>query len=170
MTVRKSLLAAAVAAMALSSAAVAADQSNPVMLDASGPTSLTPTMYLLDSTSVGKWMEANKLSVSGFAEGGYFYDTNAPRMADDSPTRVVFPGGFSNRGVLDQLDLTIQKQIDTSKQWDFGFLFENGYGIDDAQIHSFGVFDHRGAAGAFNRAPASATGGATGAGVDPDNQ
>ena len=71
-------------------------------------------------------------------------------MAGDAPEFASFPDGFSNRGVLDQLDLTLQKSLDTTKSWDWGFLFENGYGIDDSQIHSFGVFDHRAAASQFN--------------------
>jgi hypothetical protein len=133
----------------------------------SGPTSLTPVMFLLDPTPVGKWMEANKLSVTGFVDAGFWYDTNNPHMGNhgdsDAPTFVSFPGGFSNRGVLDQLDLTLQKSLDTTKSWDWGFLFENGYGIDDSQIHSYGVFDHRAAGSAFNK-------GGTGEGTYPDNQ
>ena len=174
MKLRNCLLSAAVAAVALTcgSAARAADQSNPVLMDASSPTSLTPAMYLLDPTPVGKWMEANKLSITGFGEGGYFYDTSNPHMGGsgngDSPTLIAFPGAFSNRGVLDQVDMQVAKTIDTTKSWDFGFFVEAGYGIDDAQIHSFGVLDHRAGASPFNQPPGG--GGATGAGTDPDNQ
>jgi len=184
MAVRKCLLSAAVAAMAFGSVAWAADQtsqtdSSPVYLQAapSGPTSLTPVMFLLDPSPVGKWMENNKISITGFAEGGYFYDTSNPRMGNnsvskttgaavnnnDAPTFVAFPGGDSNRGVLDQLDLTIQKSIDTTKSWDWGFLFENGYGVDDSFIHSYGVMDHRAPGTIYNK-------GGTGEGTDPDNQ
>ncbi|HTW93471.1 MAG TPA: outer membrane beta-barrel protein, partial [Tepidisphaeraceae bacterium] len=31
----------------------------------------------------------------------------------------------------------------TTKQWDWGFLFENGYGTDDSYTHSSGLLDNR---------------------------
>jgi len=172
-------LAAAVAMVALSagSAAWAADNSQPIMLDTTAPatpTTLTPIMYLLDPTPFGKWMENNKISVTGFAEGGYFYDTSAPRMGasaasggtpgndGDAPTFVSFPGGFSNRGVLDQVDLQLSKSLDTTKSFDYGGFVEIGYGVDDAQIHSYGLLDHRSGASPFNKGNTE--------GVDPDNQ
>jgi len=152
MTVKKCLVSAALAVLACGSAAFAADQSSaalgvlpsddsaqPVYMDTSGPTSLTPVMYLLDPTSFGKWMENNKISISGFAEGGYWYDTGNPRLGSDYPTNVAFPGNFSNRGQLDQLDVMIQKTLDTTKSWDWGIQFESGYGTDDALIHSNGL-------------------------------
>lgn len=160
MRVAKCLLGAAVAALALGSAARAADQSAQVpssAVDASTmpviyfddqtPTTLTPAMYELDKTSFGKWMESNNLSITGFGEGGYFYDTNNPRLGtgakDDSPTLIGFPGAYSNRGQLDQADMTVSKTIDKTKKWDFGFLAEAGYGTDDTQIHSYGILDNR---------------------------
>jgi hypothetical protein len=160
MKVRNSMLAAAVAAMTFGTAALAADQSSsvpqqadlsssPLYLDASTPTTLTPVMYELDKTSFGKTIESWNLSVTGFVEGGYFYDTNNPRSGTphdgtgDKPTDILFPGNFSNRGVLDQLDLTIAKTVDTTKSWDWGFFVEGGYGIDDSQIHSSGILDNR---------------------------
>jgi hypothetical protein len=159
--VRKGLTAAAVVAMLSSATALwAADAQQPQAADLSQsplsltptymdstPTTLTPAMYLLDPTPVGKWLENNKIDITGFAEGGYFYDTNNPRLGtgsnSDNPTYVTFPGQYSNRGLLDQLDLSISKTIDTTKSWDWGFLFENGYGVDDSYIHSDGVLDNR---------------------------
>jgi hypothetical protein len=151
MMVRKNIAAAAaLAALACGSAAFAAQPAksadlslSPVTLDASGPTTLTPTMYWLDGTSFGKSMEAANISITGYVEGGYFYDTNAPRLAQQEPTLVAFPGPFSNRGLLDQADVTIQKKIDATKSWDWGFLFEGGYGTDYTFIHSSGLLDNR---------------------------
>jgi len=124
----------------------------------SGPTTSTPIMFALSNTSFGKWMAANNLNITGFAEGGFFYDTNNPHMGTNVnpaghpptvvgngnyPTDIGFPGLYSNRGQLDQLDLMIQKTLGTSG-WDWGFNFEQGYGTDDAQIHSDGMLDNRG--------------------------
>lgn len=169
MKVRNIVLGAAAVALACASVSVvrAADQSttagagsvapstdvtmSPVYMQAapSGPTSLTPFMYLMDGNSFGKWMEANGYSITGFGEGGYFYDTSAPRMgtnaadSDDAPTNISFPGAYSNRGVLDQADILFQKSFVSGKTFDFGFQFEAGYGIDDAYIHSDGLLDNR---------------------------
>ena len=110
-------------------------------------TTLTPVMYLLDPTAFGQWLEKYKFSVTGFVEGGYFIDTNNPRLGTgpngDSPTLVTFPGPYSNRFLLDQADITFAKAVDSTKSWDWGFLVEGGYGTDDAFIHSHGILDNR---------------------------
>jgi Putative beta-barrel porin-2, OmpL-like. bbp2 len=108
----------------------------------SGPTTLTPIMYLLDPTSFGQWLEKNKFNVTGFVEGGYFLDTANPNPNTDQPTLIGFPGPYSDKVDLDQLDLTISKGLDSTKSWDWGFTFENGYGTDDAFTHSFGMLDN----------------------------
>jgi len=177
MKVRNIVLGAAAVALACASVSVvrAADESamaagagvavpsadvsaSPVYMQAaSGPTSLTPFMYLMDGNGFGKWMENNNISVTGFAEGGYFYDTSNPNLGgdaakdQDSPTNIAFPGAYSNRGLLDQLDLTIQKTIDPKKSFDWGFQIEGGYGTDDAQIHGDGILDNRAAPSMFNK-------------------
>src|SRR5271154_953879 len=101
MTVRKGLIAAALAAGMMGSAALAdqssstsvqqppavapsADLTVPTYLQTSGPTSKTPIMYWLDQTSVGKTLDDNNISITGFIEGGYFYDTNNPRLGFDA--------------------------------------------------------------------------------------
>lgn len=110
-------------------------------------TTLTPIMYLLDPTAFGQFLEKYKFSVTGFVEGGYFYDLNNPRLGTgpngDSPTLVTFAGPYSNRILLDQADITFTKGIDSTKSWDWGFLVEGGYGTDDAFIHSHGILDNR---------------------------
>lgn len=132
------------------SAGVASDLSlTPTYLDDQTPTTLTPVNYWLSSTSVGQTLANNKISIGGFVEGGYFYDTNNPRLGagarGDAPTDIGFPGSFSNRGLLDQADLMVQKTIDTSKSFDIGFQFEQGYGTDFASTHSYGLLDNRAA-------------------------
>jgi hypothetical protein len=156
MMVRKGFSGAAVAVLACGSAAWAADsqavQANsakdlslspaPVMLDDSTPTSDTPLMYELKKTSIGQTLANYNISITGFGEAGYFYSTNAPRL-NEQPTLIAFPGLFSNRGLLDQVDGTIQKTIDKTKSFDFGFQIEAGYGTDDSFIHSNGILDNR---------------------------
>lgn len=154
---------AAMAVLACSSVALADSASGPYLFDdttapssapstapataPSGPTSLTPLMFVLDPTPVGKWLENNKFDITGFTELGYFIDTNNPRSGtgphDDSPTFISFPGAYSNHLLLDQLDLTIDKTIDSTKSWDWGFFVETGYGTDDAYIHSNGILSNR---------------------------
>jgi len=119
--------------------------SAPVALDAApaGPTTLTPLMYWLSGNSVGQTLSNWNINITGFVEGGYYYDTSAPKMSREEPTLIAFPGPYSNRGLLDQADLSISKTVDPTKSWDWGFLFENGYGTDDAYIHSSGLLDNR---------------------------
>ncbi|HUB25088.1 MAG TPA: outer membrane beta-barrel protein [Tepidisphaeraceae bacterium] len=173
MKIGKCLTGVAMAALAFGSAAWAASPSSasipsiydsstadPVYADGGTPTTLTPTMYLLDKTSFGKWLESANISIGGFAEGGYYYDTNNPRYGSgpagrpgngDAPTLIAFPGDYSNRPLLDQVDLMIQKTADTTKTFDFGFQAEQGYGIDDALIHSYGILDNRAPASLYNK-------------------
>jgi hypothetical protein len=103
----------------------------------------TPVMFLLHPTGFGQWLENNKLSITGFVEGGYFLDTNNPNSHKDQPTLINFPGTYSDHVLLDQVDVTLSKAIDSTKSWDWGFTFENGYGTDDAFIHSAGMLDNR---------------------------
>ena len=67
-----------------------------------------------------------------------------PDRNGDSPTDIYFDGQYSNRVLLDQLDLTLSRSTDTTKKFDWGFTFENGYGTDDQFIHSNGLLDNRG--------------------------
>jgi hypothetical protein len=100
-------------------------------------------MYLLGSDPVGAFLTKYNLNITGFVEGGYWDDFTNDNKATDQPTFVGFPGAFSNHVVLDQLDLTLSKAVATSgTAWDWGFTFEQGYGIDDAQIHSHGILDN----------------------------
>jgi hypothetical protein len=96
----------------------------------------------LDPTSVGQWLEKNHFNITGFIEAGYWDDLTNDNPANDQPTFVAFPGSFSNEVQLNQLDLTLSRSVDTTKDWDWGFTFEQGYGSDDAQIHSHGMLDN----------------------------
>ena len=162
--------AAAMAVLACGAAAYASDDQpvslsaggtqsvNPQLLDdttapasapASAPaeTTLTPVMFLLSNCSFGQWLANNNFNVTGWVEGGYFIDTNNPKLGTgpngDSPTDIFFGGQYSNRVLLDQLDITFSRTVDTTKKFDWGFTFENGYGVDYSYYHSHGLLDNR---------------------------
>jgi hypothetical protein len=129
--------------MGMTTAPTSAPATETAPASAPAETTLTPIMFLLDPTPVGQWLEKNKITFSGFVDAGYFYNTSAPRLAEQ-PTDILFAGPFSNRVLLDQIDFSIQKQVDTTqKNFDFGFMFENLYGTDAAYIHSNGILDNR---------------------------
>lgn len=130
----------------------------PLMLDdattapAAAPTSApaettsTPIMYLLGNAGLN-WLANNNFNITGWIEGGFFYDTNNPKMGTgiggDSPTLIAFPGQYSNRVLLDQLDMTLSRSVDTKKSFDIGFTLEFGYGTDYSYFHSDGLLDNR---------------------------
>ncbi|MGA3068019.1 MAG: outer membrane beta-barrel protein [Tepidisphaeraceae bacterium] len=123
------------------------DTTTPLTLDATSapatPTTSTPIMYELGPTSVGSFLSKYNLNITGFVEAGYWDDTNNDNKAVDQPTFVAFPGALSNEVTLNQLDLQLSKAAATSgSAWDWGFMFEQGYGSDDAQIHSHGMLDN----------------------------
>lgn len=122
----------------------------PAAAPASAPSAPpTPLMGLIANTDFGKFLAAHNLNITGFGEIGYFYDFNNPHLGNgpngDQPTGILFPGSYSNRFIVDQLDLTLSKALDTTKSWDWGFVFENGYGADYSFFHSHGMLDNRGA-------------------------
>jgi hypothetical protein len=123
--------------------ATTAASTAPAAASAPSETTLTPTMYLLSNCSVGQWLANNNFSVTGWIEGGFFYDTNNPKFGTDAPTDIFFDGQYSNRVLLDQLDMTLSRSVDTTKKFDWGFTFENGYGTDYSYFHSDGMLDNR---------------------------
>jgi hypothetical protein len=172
--------AAAMAVLACGSVAFASDDTlqaapsmdpqpvNPLLLDdtttapstapasapASAPseTTLTPVMYLISNNAVGQWLSNNNFNITGWVEGGYYLNTNNPRMGTgphgDDPTVdpgpiVAFPGDYSNRVLLDQLDMTLSRTVNTNNKFDWGFTVEFGYGTDYSYFHSHGLLDNR---------------------------
>jgi hypothetical protein len=121
----------------------------PATAPASAPaqTTLTPVMFLLSNCSFGQWLANNNFNVTGWIEGGYFIDTNNPKLGTgpngDAPTDIFFNGQYSNRVLLDQLDMTLSRSTDSTKKFDWGFTLEMGYGTDYSYFHSDGMFDNR---------------------------
>jgi hypothetical protein len=99
----------------------------------------------LDAIGIGKEMEKLGLSITGFIEGGYFYDFTVPHNTapprSTPPTFILFPGNYKNQVMLNQLDLQIARSVDSTK-FDVGFMVEMMYGRDAVYIHSNGLLDN----------------------------
>jgi hypothetical protein len=111
-----------------------------------GYTGRAPLMNLLDRAHVAGALDSLGIDISGYAEAGYLYDFSTP--ANNSPPKtapadfIFFPGAYKNSLILDQLDLTIQRNADASKgNWDWGFKFSTFYGRDAFYTHSNGILD-----------------------------
>ena len=99
-----------------------------------------PLMGVLDKAGVAWALDNARINIYGFAEAGYFYDTNAPKNGQ-GPTYIGF-NSFKNQAVLDQADLIIERTVDaTKRQFDIGFRLEGIYGLDAQFIHSDGLGD-----------------------------
>ncbi|MGD0462331.1 MAG: outer membrane beta-barrel protein [Tepidisphaeraceae bacterium] len=104
-------------------------------------------MWGFDKIGVGKFMEDHGFSITGYVDVGYFYDLTVPKNAITSPPRssppdfIFFPGDYKNQIMLNQLDLAIQKTVDTSK-FDVGFDVEGIFGRDAVYTHSNGILDN----------------------------
>jgi hypothetical protein len=169
MMVRKGLVSAAAAVLALGSAAFADDSSLvtpsatdsssqvsllPVLADdtaapaaPAGPTSTTPLMYLLGTDSgLGKFLADTNINITGYGEGGYLYDLSTPGNPAGRQTfagdKIVFPGAYKDELILDQFDLAISRAVDATKgKFDIGFTVEGIYGRDAFFTHSNGILD-----------------------------
>lgn len=127
----------------------------PVMGDvapAAAPVAAPTTLLDAGLDKVGLYKPLNDLgiNITGFAEMGYNYDLTKPkdtgvrRAQSDgiSPT-----GGYKNQLALDQLALTIEKDVNVIGKlqkgtWDYGFQIEGIYGRDTFYFHSNGLLDN----------------------------
>ncbi|MGD0767927.1 MAG: outer membrane beta-barrel protein [Tepidisphaeraceae bacterium] len=110
-------------------------------------------MQSLEAIGIGKPMENLGFNIHGFVEGGYLYDATVPK--DQTPARtapgddIFFAGPYKNSLMLNQADLTIERDMVFLPKGDFdaGFLIEAGYGRDDYFTHSNGLLDQHNKAG-----------------------
>ena len=88
-------------------------------------------MWGLDKIGIGKWLEDNNFSITGYGELGYFYDMTVPKNVapprSAPPTFIQFPGDYKNQFLINQLDLAIQRTVRSDK-FDVGFMIEAFYG------------------------------------------
>jgi hypothetical protein len=105
----------------------------------------TAIMWGIYQLGGGKIMKDLELSITGYVELGYFYDLTSPKdtQTDRSAPRdgIYFPGAYKNDIMLNQVDLAIQRTVDTSK-FDIGFMVEGIYGRDAVYTHSNGILDN----------------------------
>jgi hypothetical protein len=106
-----------------------------------------PLMEGLDKIGVGDFLNNLGINIYGFVEAGFLYDATVPKnltgpqsFPDDL---ILFPGPDKNKVILDQLDLTLERDVDASKgKWDVGFKVEGIFGRDAVFTHSDGILDN----------------------------
>jgi len=115
---------------------------------APAPTSYGALMQSLEAIHIGKPMEDLGFNIHGYVEGGYLYDMTVPgdnqHPAKQAPgDDIYFAGPYKNAFMLNQADLTIERDmVNLSKgSFDVGFKIEGGYGRDDYFTHSDGLLD-----------------------------
>jgi len=166
MMVRKGLVGAVAAVLAIGSAAwaddsgpctcpsdtqVVAPQSQavtdqPILADEAAPAPRKPLMNGLDKIGLAKPLDSIGINIYGFVEAGYMYDATVPHNITPPRTApgdlIFFPGPYKNQVLLDQLDLNIERLVDASKgKFDVGFHVEAFYGRDAFFTHSNGILD-----------------------------
>jgi hypothetical protein len=140
----------------------AADNNKSPTTDTSTPPK--PLMLLLGKTPVGTFLSNTNISIGGYGDGGYTYDTHR------TPGNVINGRVFDTRNehvVLDQVDFFIDRPVDYAKAAqnhtiDIGGHLDLLYGWDAGLIHSNGLFD--------NPATLGVTKGYYGGRADPENQ
>lgn len=101
-----------------------------------------PLMAGLADIGLGDALMKANLNLYGYVEAGYFYDASSPHSGS-GPTYIGF-NNFKNQGVLNKVDLNLERTVDpTKKQFDIGFRVEGIYGADAQFIHSNGLFDEQ---------------------------
>jgi hypothetical protein len=113
----------------------------PVMMDEAAPADSAPArkplMWLLDKAGVAKTLDDAGINIYGYVEGSWSYSANHPAGS--------FIGGrafdYQEQSIiLNQLDLTVERTVDTTKgKFDVGFRVEQIYGTDASLIHSNGM-------------------------------
>jgi hypothetical protein len=153
MMCRKGLVGVAMVMLALGSTALADDTgadisstgSNPTAGEATG-TSRGALMSSFDAMRIGPVLDKANINIYGSVEVGYLYDLSSPN--DITPAKsapgdfIMFPGAYKNAGMLNQVDLAVERAIDPSTgNWDIGFKIEGMYGRDAFFTHSNGILD-----------------------------
>jgi hypothetical protein len=154
MTIRKDAVTLAVASLLASTGFAFADSnaSNPTLSIAPDASSIqaiddatppTPLMGLLEKTPVGKPMEDLGIKFGGYAEVGYtqaFEHRNGltiPGRVFDSERYVSGEGGEHVQ--IDQVDLSVERDIVDRKKFDVGGKIEWSWGMDTYGYHADGL-------------------------------
>ncbi|MGD0461041.1 MAG: outer membrane beta-barrel protein [Tepidisphaeraceae bacterium] len=114
---------------------------------APAPTSYGAIMQGFEKIGIGKPMEDLGFNIHGYVDVGYLYDLTVPKDITPAKTApgddILFAGPYKNAIDLDQVDLTIERDmVNLSKgSWDVGFKVEGIYGRDAFFTHSNGILD-----------------------------
>lgn len=116
---------------------------------AAAPTAPTygPFMQALEGLGIGKSLESWGFNFHGYVEGGYLYDLTVPHdqtASNEAPgDDIYFAGPYKNSLMLNQADVSIERDMVNLPKgdWDFGFDVEAGYGRDFFFTHSNGILD-----------------------------
>jgi hypothetical protein len=120
------------------------------------PQSYGAIMQGFEAIGIGKPMEDLGFNIHGYVDGGYLYDFTTPRDVTPAKTApgddIFFSGPYKNAFSLDQVDLTIQRDMVGLSQgnWDGGFKIEGIYGRDAFFTHSNGILDNNNKEGGAN--------------------
>ena len=115
---------------------------------APAPVTYGAFMQGLEMIGIGKPMEDLGFNIHGYVDGGYLYDFTVPKDITPAKTApgddILFAGPYKNSLSLDQVDLTIERDmVNLSKgSWDAGFKIEGIYGRDAFFTHSNGILDN----------------------------
>ncbi len=115
----------------------------PVMADDATPRK--PLMALLDKAGMAKPLDDLGINIYGYVEGSWTYSASSPPPGPvgGQPSNFITGRAFdvqSESLLLDQVDLTVERTVDTTKnKFDIGFRVEQIYGADAAFIHSNGL-------------------------------
>lgn len=91
-------------------------------------------------TVVGDFFTQNRLQLTGYIDMGFEIGPNS-----DQYSGRIYDALETNRGYLDQIDLTLQRALDwNSHAIDWGFKIDLNGGADARYFHSNGLFDQQG--------------------------
>ena len=138
-------IAAAVASLGLGACALAdapqalPDVAPPLTLIDTSPRQVQLLTKLIDPSD--SFYRSTGIEFSGHVEMGYTYNFDNPATRQNAFRVFDFE---DNRGVFNQLDLSIRREVDYHKnQFDVGGLVELMYGEDARFIHANGIFDYQ---------------------------
>ena len=87
--------------------------------EAAAPAPRKPLMNALDKVGLAKPLDSIGINIYGFVEAGYLYDATVPHNITPPRTApgdlIFFPGPYKDQVLLDQLDLNIERVVDASK-------------------------------------------------------
>jgi hypothetical protein len=163
----RSLLLAAVSALAFGGVASAADSElNPIQNPgmgadplvfhpaylandtemAMGTTQRAPLMALLDKAGLAKPLDEVGIDIYGFIQVSYTYNTFDPHRTDPNGLHRIQLRMFDHHSdnlAMNRFDLYIERFVNYHKQkFDVGGLVELQYGTDASMMHSNGIFDY----------------------------